>query len=678
MKLIFQSTMCRLIPATPRTVVFFTACLSVIMTSLAPVPVSAQKNAQDYIHYRLGIKYQKENNYKQAIEEFRKVLAAYPDNYNAYMHLAQIRKEQNMAKLAIYNLEKALSYNPRWSKAYKMLAQVYEKDGRIQKAIMQLQSYQQVCDPAVADSVQDKIDSLIRRISGEEGTQTRRDDTSTARASSEQEKTADDGSAASVDAPTDSKSSVSGQRRAHRVAETEPDAFKQAVTAYKNGNYEQALQHIHTCLKANPGHAGAYYYAGLIRRRWNQNKMARVNFEKSLSYPQLGYNAHFYLGKIYGEEKEYQKAISHLEEYIRKTDYIAGRQEAKKLIRRYHAHTRRPDTGITEIDIENIGKQALQREVEKIPHPREYNSIEVRIDSLLTLSLLDTFTAAGHDMLEGIRLYKKGLYEKAIEVFKKLQIDYSHDDVAATCIYNIGICNLKLGLYDNAASRFQHLLNRFPSHRLKDKASFFKAYAYLQKGDNELAQKLFREFIRVNSSHDWKGKAYEKLGDAYSRLSSNDKAIDAYEKAFSHAKSPRDKVYAAYNLGSEYAKIDNSQRMVKYLEKAIEAGTSHGLYERVPDSYYTLADYHYRAGKHDKALDYYKTVTRQYPNFHETPWALFQMANIYKHKENYEKALETYKLLQDKYPEDYWAKEAKWKIKDTIWENEYQAILQGE
>ena len=45
----------------------------------------------DYIHYQLGVKYKNEKKYNEAIDEFRKVLAAYPDNYNAYMHLAEIR-----------------------------------------------------------------------------------------------------------------------------------------------------------------------------------------------------------------------------------------------------------------------------------------------------------------------------------------------------------------------------------------------------------------------------------------------------------------------------------------------------------------------------------------------------------------------------------------------------------
>jgi len=130
--------------------------------------VSRARN-RDYIHYRLGVKYKNENNFDQAVEEFRKVLTAYPDNYNAYMQLAQIRDAQNQPRLVIYNLKKALAYNPGWGKAHRMLAESYEQDKQFQNAIMELQIYQQSCDPAEQESVQKQIDRLIKKVQGKTG-----------------------------------------------------------------------------------------------------------------------------------------------------------------------------------------------------------------------------------------------------------------------------------------------------------------------------------------------------------------------------------------------------------------------------------------------------------------------------------------------------------------------------
>lgn len=123
------------------------------------------EDSGDYIHYRLGVKYKNDKKYDEAIEEFRKVLAAYPENHNAYMHMAEIRAVQEKPRLVIYNLRKALTFNPGWGKAHKLLAGSYEKDGQIQKAIVELQQYQQFCDPAERDSLQYQIERLINKVS---------------------------------------------------------------------------------------------------------------------------------------------------------------------------------------------------------------------------------------------------------------------------------------------------------------------------------------------------------------------------------------------------------------------------------------------------------------------------------------------------------------------------------
>jgi len=80
------------------------------------------------------------------------------------MQLAEIRRSQNQPRLVIYNLKKALAYNPGWGKAHHMLADAFEQDRQYQNAIMELQIYQQSCDPTEQESVQKKIDQLIKKV----------------------------------------------------------------------------------------------------------------------------------------------------------------------------------------------------------------------------------------------------------------------------------------------------------------------------------------------------------------------------------------------------------------------------------------------------------------------------------------------------------------------------------
>ena len=99
-----------------------------IVLIVFPAVVFSAKTSEDYIHFRLGVRYKEDNKLDQAIDEFRRVLVAYPDNYQAYMHMAEIREMQGRNRLTIYNLKKALTYNPGWSKARMMLARAYENE----------------------------------------------------------------------------------------------------------------------------------------------------------------------------------------------------------------------------------------------------------------------------------------------------------------------------------------------------------------------------------------------------------------------------------------------------------------------------------------------------------------------------------------------------------------------
>lgn len=620
----------------------------------------------DYVHYRLAVKYKQEKNYDLAVEEFRKVLAAYPDNYNAYMHLAEIRREQKQARLVIYDLKQALTYNPGWGKAHRMLAEAYEGYGQYQNAIVELQLYQQACDPAERDSVQAVINSLVSRLSGEGGAPAAAAAAPAAPPEAKQKQAEGEGAAKA--APARRAARVAPERAARASHE-----FELAVKLYGEGKLDESLEHVRACVQLQPGHGGAYYYGGLIRRKRGETDKAKINFEKSLGYPGLGYNAHFYLGKMYAQEKQYDTAIAHLQRYIAASDYAAGKQEARSLIEQYRVAAKGGPAGGA-VDIESIGAGDLQTEVEKAgtePAP----PLEVRIDKLLSMVVYDTLTDRGQAVLGGVRLFKEGRYDDAVKEFKKVLAANPTGEVALYCSYNIGVCYMKLRLFSNAENQFATVIERFPSHALAARALFLKALTYHERKDPAVAETVFREFIRKYRDHAWNGQAYERLGDSYEELENHKAAADCYEQAARIVSAPDDKVYAQYKLGVAYLAMDNGPRAVTALRSAVETGEAGGVYERVPDSHYRLADYYYRDKKYEDALKIYQTVTRKYPGFQETPWGLFQMGNVYKNLRRYDKAVETYKELIKKYPDDYWARQAQWKMEDTIWEHEYQALL---
>jgi outer membrane protein assembly factor BamD (BamD/ComL family) len=51
------------------------------------------------------------------------------------------------------------------------------------------------------------------------------------------------------------------------------------------------------------------------------------------------------------------------------------------------------------------------------------------------------------------------------------------------------------------------------------------------------------------------------------------------------------------------------------------------------------------------------------------------MGGIYKNEKHFDKAIAAFNELIERYPDDYWARQAQWKKDDTVWENEYGAVL---
>jgi tetratricopeptide (TPR) repeat protein len=649
--------------------------------------VSFAAETNDYVHYQLGIKYKNEQKYDQAVEEFRKVLGAYPDNYNAYMHLAEINLIQGNSRLSIFYLKKSLAFNPGWGKAQKLLASVYEKEGQYSNAIKELQDYSLSCDPAERDSIQGLVDNLITALqSGRTQPVIKTQDDSSAGKEDVEKKVGpvvDAGKKKDRPGPRSAVQSASsrtgegaGRKERAEVEFTEGvEAYSLGIKSGKKDDFDDALEHFRKTLIIKPDHAGASYYAGLVCRKQGQTKLAEYNFKRAVGYPILGMNAYFYLGKIYGEEGRYQDAISNLNIYIAQTDYVQGKREAQNLIDRYTAALEIPKKETASIDIASVGKEEMEREIVKIPPETNYVPLEVRIDSLLYMSIVDTLTDPGQEMLAGVKLFKQNKFDEAIEAFKKVLQKYPAGDVSIRCLYDIGVCLLKIRNYPGAEGKFQQIINQHRSHALVPQCLFWIAYSYSERREPARAEKMYREYIQKYRDHAWTGRAYEKLGDVYNDMLQDKKAIDAFQNAAKNARSKKDQIHALYKMGEGYVKVGNSNRAVEIYGKVIETGEKEGLFERVPDAYYSTADIYYKQKDYTNALRYYKDVTRRYPDYQDTPWGLFQIASIYKNTKQYELSIQSFKNLIGKYPGDYWALQAKWKMEDTVWEYQYKEVL---
>jgi len=453
------------------------------------------------------------------------------------------------------------------------------------------------------------------------------------------------------------------------------DALDKGIRSYRaivqagKSDFSPAVEHFRRALDLHPGYPAAFYYAGMIRRKVGDNKAAKYNFERAVNDPEQGYNAHFYLAKIYGEERDYASSIHHYEKYRSKTNYEPGRREAESMIAQYQKLVQKiaADT----VDLEVVHREEIAAEMRKFPQRLEISELQIRIAPLLSMVIADTATVEGQAMLKAVKEFKAKRYDNAIAEFRSVLEKYPRGKVAGLALFDLGVCYMKLHDWNAAIDKFNQYRERFPQGNNGANAMFLQAVAYFELKKYPVSRQLFQRYIQENRSGGLVGKAYEKLGDIYRDEDQLRSADESYDLAARNSANTEDRVIAQFKRGEVFVALKNWTMAVKQYEAVIVDGEKNKVFVRVPDSYYRIADYYYKQKKWAEAREKYQRVTRLYPSYQDTPWGLFQVGNIYKTLKQYKNAISSYDVVITKYPEDYWATQAEWKKKDAAWQMQY-------
>jgi tetratricopeptide (TPR) repeat protein len=114
--------------------------------SKLPVPSSAERTVEQKAPSGreesdrmliAGVQFYKEMKFKEAEQEFTKVLALQPGNAVAHNNLGLVLKAQERLPEAEAQYSAALQSNPQYPEALNNLALLYEQQGRVQEAIQQ-------------------------------------------------------------------------------------------------------------------------------------------------------------------------------------------------------------------------------------------------------------------------------------------------------------------------------------------------------------------------------------------------------------------------------------------------------------------------------------------------------------------------------------------------------------
>lgn len=220
--------------------------------------------------FEQGARFEAAGKFEKALAEYRSILASEPHNAKAFYAAGTVRFKMKDYKGAVANYELAIKYDSGMKEAYEGAAKAYEKLG----------------DKKQAEALRQKI-----------------------------------GSPKPV-----SQNTIKSENSRYSYAS---EAFLKAKRAFDAKDYKGACSAARELLLKEPGHPGAYYYAGAGRYELGELDKAEYNLKRSFGYPELGYNAHFYLSLIYRKQGKAKEERAELEEYVRLSKNEAAVANAK-------------------------------------------------------------------------------------------------------------------------------------------------------------------------------------------------------------------------------------------------------------------------------------------------------------------------------------------------------------
>ena len=247
-----------------------------------------------------GAIFEAKGDYEMALGEYRAILAEQPQNSEAYFLAAEVymkMPKQDLAR-ALANYRLAYKYTPNMSKAYEGAAKVYRLMGQKAKAEEELAK-----DPKNKPAEVAPVETAAPVEAAAPAEQ-----------AAEPAKKAEPVAEAPKAEPKQEVTKAEPAKPAEASAKDMPtDPFEKGKAFLAEGKYKDAAAMWREVLAKQPGHAGAYFYAGVTRYEMGEYDKAEFNLKKGLAYKESGNDANYYLALVYqklGRVDNEKKALS--------------------------------------------------------------------------------------------------------------------------------------------------------------------------------------------------------------------------------------------------------------------------------------------------------------------------------------------------------------------------------
>jgi len=588
-----------------------------------------------------------------ALQEYRAILLDDPDNAQAYYEAGQIRVQQKKWNAAIQNFELSLQRNPEGWDAAVGLAQSRESAGLKDKA---LADWRRVADKA-PKAQKDLATSHIAKLMGIPAPTT---------------------TPTTVQTPTTAKNASPSDGGKYHYDSPE---FLAGEAAYQANQWAKSLEQWRKVLSVEPRNPGALYYAGVCRYNLGDYDKSILNLNRSFNYPDKGFNAHYYLGRIYEKKKENAKASAEYHAYLAQTTNPAGKADVEKRLAALPivavAHGGVADSAnvakpLAKDSAKKVGDTTVVAPVVK-PNPEKITVLEQTV--FFVQGSLDGPGAT--ELAQALKFAQGKDYNKSIEVLKQIRLDFPNTPNALAAGYDLASLYAYLGLSENVHTLAAALLRgEVPQPYLSGLQSLL-ARSLMDIGELGPARTVLDSTIADLALGPTTAQKHV-MESQLAELQKTEKDIPVFlEKAIAGEKDPVKRADLRLRLGQTLLRQGMQVNAEKALSDLLESCSAYTV-DPCRRASYILADLAYQGKAWDKAIAQYRKVLDQYPNPEDSPWGLYQIGNAQRQQKKYTEAIATYESLIQKYPDSYWAEQGKWNRDDVVWRGQNSKILTGD
>jgi len=409
---------------------------------LLPVLLFAEVNS----HLEQGARFAAAGNFDKALGEYRSVLADDPKNAKAYFGAAEARYKMKDYSGAIANYRLAYRWNPDMISAYEGAAKAFEALG----------------DKASAAEERKKIPQLPDFAEPVE---------STPKEETKQKKNAED-SISKTNKTKEVETNSKTKAAKGKQFSYDGDLFKKGRELFNAKKYDAAAAIWREVLASEPGNPGAYYFAGVGRYEAGEIDKAEYNLQRAFDYPELGYNAHYYLSLIYKKQEKGDLEKQELEKYISLSSNASAVAKAKARIKVLSKESKSLGISSSVQQVKSSSSVAIplsKASADKAPVETEVADSSAAEDSVQvekkTETVQNTTTKDSSLIAFGLAngAMKQGDLNKALALYKTLLEGSISEDQRSFTLLQMGHIYRLRRDWRSAVSRYREIVETYPN-----------------------------------------------------------------------------------------------------------------------------------------------------------------------------------------------------------------------